>query len=120
MSNLQEAAKTLKSLDPKGAGLRCKESASPEDQAADLKLIRRAAGNLTASFIMEMKEYPRDNVIMDAVHAVRTTLFAADAESKFIRGKDKGGGGEGGVDNTMLNRRVIETAAGARATQGLL
>ena len=93
MSDLVTAAKTLKALGDGDEGLKCVESDPPEIQRSALKKIRRAAGPAVAAFTMGILKYPRraQGVLMDALFAARSTLYAADAESLFFRrGSDSG------------------------------
>ena len=77
MANMTAAAKTLKTLDPEGKGLRCVESAPLTNIREQLKTIRRSAGPGIGSVLMGELEFPRkkQGVLMDSVLAVRMPLY---------------------------------------------
>ena len=122
MSDLVTAAKTLRALGDGDEGLKCVESDPPEIQRTALKKIRRAAGPAVAAFTMGILKYPRraQGVLMDALHAARSTLYAADAESLFFRQGSDNENKSVVMGKSMINRRSSTNSVGASTTQGTL
>ena len=122
MSDLVTAAKTLRALGDGDEGLKCVESDPPEIQRTALKKIRRAAGPAVAAFTMGILKYPRraQGVLMDALHAARSTLYAADAESLFFRQGSDNENKSVVMGKSMINRCSSTNSVGASTTQGAL
>ena len=116
------ASKTLKALGKDGEPLKCVESDPSEELRESLKTVGKAAGPVIGSFIMGLFEHPRrkQGVILDAVFAARTKLFAANARSMFFRKSTEGGGAGGQLEESVLNRRATDDGVGAIVTQGTL
>ena len=116
------AAKTLKTLDPEGRGLRCVESAPLPEIREQLKKIRRSAGPGVGSVLLGELEFPRitQGVLMDSVLAVRIPLYTASAEDKFLLADRASGEGAAEAEKTFLTRRLTARSVGKTLNAGLL
>ena len=116
------AAKTLKTLDPEGKGLRCVESAPLPEIREQLKKIRRSAGPGVGSVLFGELEFPRitQGVLMDSILAVRIPLYTSSAETKFLLADRATGDGSVEAEKTFLTRRLTAKSVGKTLNVGLL